>query len=547
MEDYTELSSYTKLAEHYKKTAKKIDLCKEFNENSDRQATFCRKNTFENNSGNTAKIIFDFSKNLIDKETFSLLLEFAEEVKLKEYIECFFSGAVKKSIKCTKSQKKKKYQDDLNYETDLNISTICENMKKFSEDICSQNRLSVYGSIYSSIVIIGIKSSNVNYGIVSNAFSNVGATPILYFAGNTKGSRIEDILKKIDFKTTLFIISCKNFTDKDTILSAEAAKNFIKDSCSNVIDSSDITSYNIISFDSYMKTNFVAISNNRKLVKDFGISDSNIFDFCDWIDDRVCSFWTEMILPMSIRIGFNNYYMFLQGCYSMNMHFRYTPIKDNMPVIMALLDFWYNDFWGAKTFPILPYDHRLATFATNFQRIDTESEKKSSIGVELYLDHQLGPPIWNEGGDNNRSMFYQLINQGKKVIPCDLIAVVKKQKSDSNILHDKLALSNFFALSEALMEGSKDYETFTPVILRDLNKVDSQADTTIVNKAYAGNKPSSSIMIASDITPTSNAQDIKLVKYLAKNILTELNTDGKVNSHNESTNELINFYKDNSK
>ncbi|PVU84519.1 hypothetical protein BB561_007041, partial [Smittium simulii] len=160
MEDYTELPSYKKLDEHYKNTAKKIDLCKEFNKNSDRQATFCRKSTFENNSGDTAKIIFDFSKNLIDKETFFLLLEFAQEIKLSEYIEYFFSGTFDKNIKCTESKNKTKYQDDFKHETKLNISTICENMKKFSEDIFSQNRLSVYGYIYSSIVIIGIKSSN---------------------------------------------------------------------------------------------------------------------------------------------------------------------------------------------------------------------------------------------------------------------------------------------------------------------------------------------------------------------------------------------------
>ncbi|PVU91877.1 hypothetical protein BB561_004159 [Smittium simulii] len=544
MEDYTELSSYKKLSEHFENTGKKIDLCKEFNEDLERQATFCRKNTFENNSGNTAKIIFDFSKNLIDKETFSLLLEFAEEVKLKEYIECFFSGAVKKSIKCTESQKKRKYQDDFKYETNLNIYTICKNMRTFSENIRSQEYKSVFNINFSSIVIIGINSNNINSEIVSNAFSNIGVTHILYFVGNTEGSRIEDILKKIDFKTTLFIISSKTFTDKDTMLSAEAAKKFIK---SHFPNKKIHYSNRHIRLNSYMNKNFVAISNNRKLVKDFGISDSNRFAFCDWIDDGVFSFWAEMILPMSIRIGFDNYYIFLEGLYSMDMHFRYTPIKDNMPVIMALLDFWYENFWGAKTFPILPYDNRLASFATNFERIDTESEKKSSIGVGLDLDHQLGPSIWNESGDNNRRMLYQLIHQEKEVIPCDLIAVVKKQKSDLDNLHYKLALSNFFALSEALMEGSNGYKTFTPYILRDSSKVDSQKENTIVHKAYAGNKPSSSIMIASDITPTLNSQDFKLLKYFAKNILTELNTDGKVDSHNKSTNELINFYKDNSK
>ncbi|PVU91863.1 hypothetical protein BB561_004166 [Smittium simulii] len=567
MEDYTELSSYKKLDEHYKKTAKKIDLCKEFNENSDRQATFCRKNTFENKSGNTAKIIFDFSKNLIDKETFSLLLEFAQEIKLSEYIEYFFSGTFDKNIKCTESQKKRKYQDDFKHETKLNISTICDNMKKFSEDICSQKRKSIFDAVYSSIVIIGIKSNNVNSEIVTNAFSNIGSTPILYFASNTEGSRIEDILQKIDFKTTLFIISCKTFTDRDTILSAEAAKKFIKN---NFPNNQIHHSNRYISLDSYMKSNFVAISNNRKLVKDFGISDSNRFDFCDWIDDGVCSFWTEMILPMSIRIGFDNYYMFLEGCYSMDMHFRYTPINDNIPAIMALLDFWYDTFWGARIFPILPYDQYLATFAANFQRSDTESKKNKSISGGFDLDHQLGPSIWNESGDNNRCMLYQLIHQGKKVIPCDLIAIVKKQKSDSNILHDKLALSNFFALSEALMKGSSHYEIFSDVLSNDSSEFDSQEDNTIVNKAYAGNKPSSSIMIASDINPyslgilvalyehrkkirdildnnsTLKNKDIKLVKYLAKNIFTELNVDCKVDSHDKSTNELINFYKDNS-
>ncbi|PVU86662.1 hypothetical protein BB561_006608, partial [Smittium simulii] len=173
MEDYTELPSYKKLDDHYKKTAKKIDLCKEFSEDSERQKNFCRKNTFENKSGNTAKIIFDFSKNLINKETFSLLLEFAEEVKLKEYIEFFFSGAVKKSIKYTESQKKTKYQDGYKHETELNNPTVFQKIKKVSEWIRNQNYKSVFGSVFSSIVIIGIKKNNVNSEIVSNAFSNI--------------------------------------------------------------------------------------------------------------------------------------------------------------------------------------------------------------------------------------------------------------------------------------------------------------------------------------------------------------------------------------
>ncbi|PVU86661.1 hypothetical protein BB561_006607 [Smittium simulii] len=541
MEDYSELPSYKKLLEHFENIGKKIDLCKEFSEDSDRQATFCRKKEFEAMSGNTAKIIFDFSKNLINKETFSLLLEFAEEVKLLEY--------------------------DFMDESKLNISIISENMKKFSEDIRNQNLKSVFESVFSTIVIIGIKSSNANIEIVSKAFSNIGSNIILHFVSNTEGSTIEDILQKIDFKTTLFIISCKNFTDRDTMLNAEAAKNFIK---SHFPNNQIYHSNQYIHLDSYMQSNFVAISNNIKLVKDFGISDSNIFDFCDWIDDGVCSFWTEMVLPMSIYMGFDNYYMFLEGCDSMDMHFRYTSIEDNMPAIMALLDFWYETFWSARTFPIITYDQRLIIFANYFQNIDTESKKNISISGGFDLEHQLGPSIWNDSKDNNRCMLYQLINQGKKVIPCDLIAVVKKQKSDSNILRDKLALSNFFALSEALMEGSNHYKTFSPVILKNSSKVDSQAENINVNKSYAGNKPSSSIMIASDINPyslgllvalyehrkrirdildidsTLNIQDIKLLKHLAKNILTELNEDDKVDSHNESTNELINFYKDNS-
>ncbi|PVU85297.1 hypothetical protein BB561_006960 [Smittium simulii] len=744
MGDYKKLPSYKKLAEHYENTGKNIDLCKEFSEDSDRQATFCRKNTFEAGSGNTAKIIFDFSKNLIDNETFSLLLKFAQEIKLLEYIEYFFSGAVKENIKCTESQKKTKYQDDLKHETKLNISTICNNMnifsedirsqkrksifgsgfssiviiginsynvnyeilskefsnirsnatlylasntegsriedilqiidfkttlfiiscKKFtdkdtfaqeiklleyieyffsgavkenikctesqkktkyqddlkhetklnisticnnmnifSEDIRSQKRKSIFGSGFSSIVIIGIKSNNVNYEILSKEFSNIRSNATLYLASNTEGSRIEDILQIIDFKTTLFIISCKKFTDKDTVLDAEIAKKFVKDKCANKSAPKNIsTSTNInllsginnhsnksksslgsifsnnqlhhstecIPFDSYMDSNFVAISNNRKLVKDFGISDSNRFDFCDWIDNRLCPFWAEMILPMSIHMGFGNYNMFLEGYFSMDIHFRITPIKDNLPVIMALLDFWYETFWKAKTFPIIPYDHRLVTFANNFQRTDTESEKTRSISLGFDLEHQLGPSIWNEDKDNIRYMFYQLIHQEKTVIPCDLIAVVKNKTSYSNNFYYELVLSNFFGLSEALMNGSSHYKTFAPVKLNDSSKFDDQAENINVNKAYTGNKPSNSIMIASDINPYSlgllvalyehrkrikdildnnnilKSKDIKLVKYFAKNFLTELSDNGKLYSHNKSTNELIKFYKDNS-
>ncbi|PVU95655.1 hypothetical protein BB561_001671 [Smittium simulii] len=564
MEDFTELPSYKKLASYYQNTAKNIDLCEEFSKDSERQATFCRKNTFETESGNIAKIIFDFSKNLIDKESFSLLLEFAQEAKLLENIEFFFSGLINKNIEYTESYKKKK-QDDFKYKTKLNISTIWENMKNYSEDIRSQRRKSIFGTAFSSIVIIGIQSSNVNFEVVSDAFSNIATTPILYFVSNTIGSRIEDILQTIDFKTTLFIISSKTFTDKGTILSSEIAKKFITESILN--RNSNYDPYYPIKLESYMESHFVAISNNRKLVKDFGIR--NRFDFCDWIDDGVCSLWSEMILPMSINIGFDDYYTFLEGCYSMDMHFRYTPIEDNLPVIMALVDFWYENFWRAKAFPILPYDQRLAIIAAIYQRSDTESMKNNPISGGFDLEHQLGPSIWNEYGDTSRYMLYQLIHQGKKIIPCDLIALVKNQRSDSNILHEKLALSNFFALSEALMNGISHFKTLSNDTLNSSSKFSGQVDNISVNKAYAGNKPSSSIMIASDIDTftlgllvalyehrrsirgildndnTLNYKDIKLVKCLAKNILTELNIDVKVDTHDKSTNELINFYKNN--
>ncbi|PVU92970.1 hypothetical protein BB561_003516 [Smittium simulii] len=526
MDDYTELPSYKKLASHYKNTAKNIDLCKEFSKDSERQANFCRKGTFVTTSGKVAKIIFDFSKNLIYKETFSLLLEFAQEARLLEHIEFFFSGTFDKNTKHTESNEKKKNQDDFKYENKLNISTICEKMKNISEDIRNQERKSIFGSDFSSIVVIGIKSSNLKHDIVSKAFSNIGSNIMMYFASDTEGSRIEDILQKIDFKSTLFIISCKNFTDKKTNLSAEAAKKYILSKIDEY--NYDLVPDDFISFDSYMKSNFMAISKNKDLVIDFGISESNRFEFCDWINAGVCSFWAEMILPMSIYMGFPKYNMFLEGCYSMDIHFRYTPIEDNLPVIMALLDFWYENFFGAKTFPILPYDQCLTTFATYFQRSDKVSNKNNSISSGFDLEYQLGPSIWSGDDGKLRYMLYQLIYQENKVIPCDLIALVKYPKLALNSFYNKLSLSNFIALSEALMKGSaSDINPFSLGILVALYEHRKSIRDLLGN------------------INTLSCKDIKLVNYFAKNILTELNDKIKVYSHDKSTNELINFYKNN--
>ncbi|PVU92982.1 hypothetical protein BB561_003521 [Smittium simulii] len=475
------------------------------------------------------------------------------------------SELIKKS---EESKEKKPSQEDFHHGTDLNISITCENIKNISQDIRNKERKSVFESEFSSIVIIGIEGINLNYEIVSKAFCNGGSNIMMYFASDTEGSRIDDILQEIDFKSTLFIISCKTFIDTDTKLSVEAVKKFILKKIDEYNNDSDSDEF--ISFDFYAETHFLAVSNNRKLLKDLCISKHNTIYYQNYFDDSRFSLWSEMALPMSIYMGFENYYLFLEGCHIMDMHFRYNPIDNNMPVIMALLDFWYENFCGAKTFPILPYDHRLSTFATNFQRIDTEPEKKESICANLNLEHEIWPSIWSEDKGNIHSLLNQLIHQEKKVIPCDLIAAVKCPKSASDILSDKLILSNFFALSEALMKGSGHCKTLTSATLDDSSNVDDQVDNVHVNKAYAGNKPSNSIMITSDINPFTlgllvslyehrknirdilnndkiiHCKDIKLVNYFAKKILTELNDNMKVDSHDNSTNELINFYKNNS-
>ncbi|PVU87117.1 hypothetical protein BB561_006449 [Smittium simulii] len=557
---FTKLNSYKALAEHYLTKAKNIDLRQEFANDPSRQSTFSRTPTFTSSSGENANIMYDFSKNHIDSQTFSLLLDIAREAQVPQFAERMFSG---EKINFTEDRavlhvalrnvsKTPILVDGVDVMPE--VFSVLDHMKIFSEQIRSGEWKGYTGKPISDIVSIGIGGSDLGPVMVTQALTSYAMPGLnVHFVSNVDGTHIAEVLKKVNSETTLFVISSKTFTTQETITNAETAKEWFL---------SHAKDFNLIA------KHFVAVSTNHELVVKFGISEKNMFGFWDWVGGRY-SLWSAIGLPIAIYIGFDNFYKILEGGHAMDNHFIKTPLENNLPVIMALVGILYNNFFNAQTVAILPYDQYLSRFAAYFQQGDMESNGKYITRDSDSVDYQTGPIIWGEPGTNGQHAFYQLIHQGKKIIPCDFIAPVNSQNPIRNNLHHKILLSNFFAQPEALMNGKS-----LDVVLQEINSSNSgmtqaQIDHIAPHKVFTGNRPTNSIMVSPTLNPFTlgllialyehkifvqgviwdiNSFDqwgVELGKQLAKNILPELNDNNKVTTHDGSTNELINFYKAN--
>lgn len=500
-------------------------------------------------------ILVDYSKNRINEETLQLLLQLANERNLKTAIEAMFSGekinnTEKRAVLHTALRNRSNRAVFVDGEDVMpGINAVLEKMKGFCEKVRSGAWKGYTGKAVTDIVNIGIGGSDLGPYMVTEALKPYAQKGLnIHFVSNVDGTHIAETLKKINAETTLFIVASKTFTTQETLTNAETAKKWFLESAKD---------------ETAVAKHFVALSTNAKAVSAFGIDTNNMFEFWDWVGGRY-SLCSAIGLPIAVYIGFENFEQLLHGAHEMDEHFRTADFDKNIPVILALLGVWYNNFFGADSHAILPYDQYMHRFAAYFQQGDMESNGKGVTKAGETIDYSTGPIIWGEPGTNGQHAFYQLIHQGTKLIPCDFLAPVQTQNAIGDH-HEKL-LANFFAQTEALMKGKTAIEAQTELIAAKLP--DAEIESLTPHKVFSGNRPTNSIFFKK-LTPATlgsllamyehkiyvqsviwdvNAFDqwgVELGKQLANKILPELKSNEKITSHDASTNGLIAFYKKN--
>ncbi|EFK0433151.1 glucose-6-phosphate isomerase [Escherichia coli] len=498
------------------------------------------------------QMLVDYSKNRITEETLAKLQDLAKECDLAGAIKSMFSGE-----KINRTENRAVLHVALRNRSNTpilvdgkdvmpEVNAVLEKMKTFSEAIISGEWKGYTGKAITDVVNIGIGGSDLGPYMVTEALRPYKNHLNMHFVSNVDGTHIAEVLKKVTPETTLFLVASKTFTTQETMTNAHSARDWFLKAAGD---------------EKHVAKHFAALSTNAKAVGEFGIDTANMFEFWDWVGGRY-SLWSAIGLSIVLSIGFDNFVELLSGAHAMDKHFSTTPAEKNLPVLLALIGIWYNNFFGAETEAILPYDQYMHRFAAYFQQGNMESNGKYVDRNGNVVDYQTGPIIWGEPGTNGQHAFYQLIHQGTKMVPCDFIApaITHNPLSDH---HQKL-LSNFFAQTEALAFG-KSREVVEQEY-RDQGKDPATLDYVVPFKVFEGNRPTNSILLR-EITPfslgalialyehkiftqgvilnifTFDQWGVELGKQLANRILPELKDGKEISSHDSSTNGLINRYK----
>ncbi|EEG9546626.1 glucose-6-phosphate isomerase [Escherichia coli] len=498
------------------------------------------------------QMLVDYSKNRITEETLAKLQDLAKECDLAGAIKSMFSGE-----KINRTENRAVLHVALRNRSNTpilvdgkdvmpEVNAVLEKMKTFSEAIISGEWKGYTGKAITDVVNIGIGGSDLGPYMVTEALRPYKNHLNMHFVSNVDGTHIAEVLKKVNPETTLFLVASKTFTTQETMTNAHSARDWFLKAAGD---------------EKHVAKHFAALSTNAKAVGEFGIDTANMFEFWDWVGGRY-SLWSAIGLSIVLSIGFDNFVELLSGAHAMDKHFSTTPAEKNLPVLLALVGIWYNNFFGAETEAILPYDQYMHRFAAYFQQGNMESNGKYVDRNGNVVDYQTGPIIWGEPGTNGQHAFYQLIHQGTKMVPCDFIApaITHNPLSDH---HQKL-LSNFFAQTEALAFG-KSREVVEQEY-RDQGKDPATLDYVVPFKVFEGNRPTNSILLR-EITPfslgalialyehkiftqgvilnifTFDQWGVELGKQLANRILPELKDGKEISSHDSSTNGLINHYK----
>jgi glucose-6-phosphate isomerase len=546
MKSLTDFTSWKQLKEHHR-SIEPIQMRDLFNKDSQR---------FQKFSIQFNDILLDYSKNRITEETFKLLIALVEEAGLKDAINKMFSGekinnTENRAVLHTALRNRSNRPVMVDGQDVMpGINAVLQKMKGFCEEIRSGAWKGYTGKAITDIVNIGIGGSDLGPYMVTEALKPYAKKDLnIHFVSNVDGTHIAECLKKVNPETTLFIVASKTFTTQETLTNAESAKKWLLE---HAKDPSAVAKH------------FVALSTNAKDVAAFGIDTKNMFEFWDWVGGRY-SLWSAIGLPIAVYIGFPAFEELLSGAHDMDEHFRTTSFDRNLPVILAVLGVWYNNFFDADSHAILPYDQYMHRFAAYFQQGDMESNGKGVTKDGRKIDtYSTGPVIWGEPGTNGQHAFYQLIHQGTKLIPCDFLAHAQSFNPLSD--HHPKLLANFFAQTEALMKGKTAEEARAELQKEGLSGAALEA--LVPHKVFTGNRPTNSLFVKK-LTPSVlgalvamyehkiyvqsvvwqvNAFDqwgVELGKQLAKKILPELADASEVTSHDASTNGLINWYKKN--
>ncbi|MFV0230535.1 glucose-6-phosphate isomerase [Empedobacter falsenii] len=509
-------------------------------------------NRFEEFSIQYPSLLVDYSKNRINAETIQLLVDLAKEMNVDQAIQQMFDGDVinvteKRAVLHT-ALRNRSNEEVLVEGKDVmpQINEVLEQMKSFSEKVISGEWKGFSGKEITDVVNIGIGGSDLGPVMVTEALKHYKTRLNIHFVSNIDGTYLAETFKTINPETTLFIVASKTFTTQETMTNAFSAKEWFLNSDAQEED---------------VAKHFVALSTNAEGVANFGIDTANMFQFWDWVGGRY-SLWSAIGLSIALAVGFDNFEELLEGAHEMDIHFKTETLDQNIPVVLALLGIWYNNFFGANSVALLPYEQYLSRFAAYFQQGDMESNGKYVGRDGKKVDYETGPIIWGEPGTNGQHAFYQLIHQGTKLIPADFIAGANSLNNLGD--HHAKLLSNFFAQTEALAFG-KDEETVVAE-LEKAGKLKEEIDFLKAFKIFEGNRPTNSILYEV-LTPkvlgnliamyehkifvqgviwnifSFDQWGVELGKQLANVILPELENDEQITSHDASTNGLINTYK----
>ncbi len=541
--DPTQTKAWKALSEHFK-SMKNVHMKDLFEQDPGR---------FQRFSIRFHDLLLDYSKNILHEDTLKMLMALAEETEVKQAIQLMFSG---EKINQTENRavlhvalRNRSNEPIMVDGEDVmpEVNRVLAQMKAFCNGIHSGEWTGYSGKKITDIVNIGIGGSDLGPLMVTEALRPYWKEGMnVHYVSNVDGTHIAETLKRVNPETTLFMVASKSFTTQETMTNAFTARQWFLQAAKN---------------EDMVARHFVAISTNVPGAIDFGIDEANIFQFRDWVGGRY-SLTSAIGLSIACMIGFDQFENLLQGFHDMDLHFKTAPFEENLPVILALIGIWYNNFYGAQTEAILPYDQYLHRFAAYFQQGNMESNGKYVDRSGNPVTYETGPIIWGEPGTNGQHAFYQLIHQGTKMIPCDFIAPAQSHNPIGE--HHTILLSNFFAQTEALMKGKTEGEVKAE--LESFGKSEAEIQQILPFKVFQGNKPSNSILVKK-INPETLGQliaiyehkifvqgviwnifsfdqwGVELGKQLAKAILSELLGEEEVNTHDSSTNGLINSYK----
>jgi glucose-6-phosphate isomerase len=509
---------------------------------------------FERFSLRLGDILLDYSKNRITKETMALLFDLARQANVAGKIEAMFSGE-----KYNNTEKRAVLHVALRNRSNRPIfvdgvdvmpavNRVLAHMRSLSAEVRSGRWTGYTGKAITDVVNIGIGGSDLGPKMVCEALKPYGKPGLrVHFVSNVDSTDLVETLKLVNPETVLFLIASKTFTTQETMTNAQTARAWFLDAAKD---------------EAAIAKHFAAMSTNTDAVAKFGIDPQNMFEFWDWVGGRY-SLWSAIGLSIALYLGMDNFEALLGGAHTVDEHFRTTPFEKNLPVIMGLLGIWYNNFFDAQSHAILPYDQYLVHFASYFQQGDMESNGKGvTRDGQRINDYTTGPIIWGQPGTNGQHAFYQLIHQGTKLIPCDFLAAAQSHNPRGD--HHPILLSNYLAQTEALMKGKTPEEARAELVAQGMSK--AELEELVPHKTFPGNRPTNSFLYPK-LTPAVlgslialyehkiftqgaiwdvNSFDqwgVELGKQLAKVILPELKSDAQIQSHDTSTNGLINYYK----